>query len=99
MGAKDSPSRANLPALDRSGFSPALAEKVDQLIEAAIKHIEWTLIWPDVVQAIRDEMVGSVPSDLAYHNPVPIPELEGCSSDTTLRVSLLAILQCMLFLT
>jgi hypothetical protein len=75
--AKDSLSRTKLPALDRSGFSPALAEKVDQLIEAAIKHIEWTLIWPDVVQAIRDEMVGSVPSDLAYHNPVPIPELQG----------------------
>lgn len=73
--AKQAKSRKDLPTLDRSSINPVLAEKIDQLIEASLSHLRWTLTWPDVVQAIRDEMVGLVPSDVSWHNPPPMPQL------------------------
>lgn len=73
--ARESPTRAQLPPLDRDGFNNVFVKKVDQLIEAAVRHTRWTLTWPDVVQAIRDEKLGSVPSDIAYLDPLPVPQL------------------------
>jgi len=73
--AKVAKSREELPALVRTDLNPELLKKVDQLTSAAVRHLRWTLIWPDVVQAIRNEAVGEVPSDIAWHNKAPIPVL------------------------
>jgi len=73
--AKVAKSRKELPALTRADFNPVLLSKVDQLMTAAVRHLRFVLIWPDVVQAIRNEAIGEVPSDIAWHNKVPIPAL------------------------
>lgn len=72
--AKGSASRGALPAMGRDDINPAFAEKIDTLVEVAVRHLRWLLVWPDVVQAIRDENVGEVPSDVQWHN-LPIKHL------------------------
>ncbi|CAE8602267.1 unnamed protein product [Polarella glacialis] len=68
-------SRATLPALTRSDLNPALATKVDELVESAVTYLQWFLEWPRVVQAIRDERIGRLPSDVAWRVRLPVPPL------------------------
>ncbi|CAE8608588.1 unnamed protein product [Polarella glacialis] len=68
-------SRATLPALTRYDLNPALATKVDELVESAVTYLQWFLEWPRVVQAIRDERIGRLPSDVAWRVRLPVPTL------------------------
>merc|ERR1712217_7621 len=73
--AKEAKRRTDLPALRREDLNPAFAQKIDELIYSAVTHLSWMLAWPRVVQAIRNDVVGQVPSDIMFHNPPPVPQL------------------------
>lgn len=73
--AKDAKSRTELPALTRDDINPALAKKIDMLVDGAIVHMRWILTWPDVVQAIRNERMNLVASDAMYYDPAAVPKL------------------------
>jgi len=59
-------SRANLPPVTKADMNPAMAEMLEALIETSINHLDWTLEWPDVVQAVRDINVGLFVSDVQF---------------------------------
>jgi len=58
--------RAALPPLLKSDLQPAIAAKIDTLIGSAFAHLEWLLRWPSVVQAVRSDTLGSLPSDPSW---------------------------------
>jgi len=64
--AREAESRAKLPFLEKKDLNPAFAAKIDELIRAATRHLEWVLLWPEVVQAIRSASAGLAPSDVTW---------------------------------
>ena len=44
-----------------------LARKIQlELIEDAVNYLEWVLVWPTVVQAVRSIADGELPSDVSW---------------------------------
>jgi hypothetical protein len=62
----DVASRAELPPVTKEDMNPAMAEMLEELIQTSLDHLEWTLAWPDVVQAVRDINVGLFVSDVQF---------------------------------
>jgi hypothetical protein len=58
--------RKALPPLLKSDLQPAMAAKIDALIGSALAHLDWLLSWPSVVQAVRSDTLGSLPSDPSW---------------------------------
>jgi len=73
--AQKAKKRSELPKLTKDDLQPAMATKLDGLVDTALKHLQWVLIWPDVVQAVRDENVGLLPSDMSWREPDIVPKL------------------------
>jgi hypothetical protein len=59
-------SRAKLPPVTKKDMNPAMAEMMEVLINTSINQLDWTLEWPDVVQAVRDINVGLFVSDVQF---------------------------------
>jgi len=72
--AREAKSRANLPSLEKKHLNQAVAAKIDELIQSVTRHVEWVLLWPDVVQAIRSANVGLTPSDVTWRFSEALPE-------------------------
>jgi len=75
--AKKAKKRSELPGLAKADLQPAMAQRLEDLVNTAVRHLEWVLTWPDVVQAVRDENVGLLPSDVSWREPDAVPKLRG----------------------
>jgi len=76
-------SRAELPTVTRDDMNPAMAKKLDDLIQTVVSQLEWTLLWPGVVQAVRDVNMGNIFSDVT--NGLQKAAVQEATLDGTLR--------------
>lgn len=58
--------RAELPPLLITDLNPWLETKLQTLIDDAVTHLEWILLWPSVVQAVRSINDGRLPCDVPF---------------------------------
>ena len=65
--SKDAKSYADLPHLRMGDLNPLVAAKIDnELLEDALSYLDWILVWPTVVQAVRSVNDGRLPSDISF---------------------------------
>jgi len=62
-------SRADLPILRATDLNPYVYQGVKTLVKNALTHLEWVLVWPSVVQAVRSVRIGRCPSDICHSFP------------------------------
>eukprot|EP00300_Choanocystis_sp_HF-7_P011219 c17362_g1_i2.p1 GENE.c17362_g1_i2~~c17362_g1_i2.p1 ORF type:complete len:730 (+),score=158.40 c17362_g1_i2:29-2191(+) len=61
-------SRDELPMLQMGDVNNHIARRVQlDLIEDAVNYLEWVLVWPTVVQAVRAIGDGDLVSDVSFH--------------------------------
>eukprot|EP00928_Gymnodinium_smaydae_P039701 TRINITY_DN27058_c0_g1_i1.p1 TRINITY_DN27058_c0_g1~~TRINITY_DN27058_c0_g1_i1.p1 ORF type:complete len:765 (-),score=170.96 TRINITY_DN27058_c0_g1_i1:372-2414(-) len=60
------PASAATPPLSVADLNPHIAEAVATLVEETVAHLEWVLVWPAVVQAVRSVRAGRLPCDVAF---------------------------------
>jgi len=49
---------------------PYILMEVNNMIEDAVKYVEWTLKWPEFVQIVRSVTQGKFAGDLSYSNSI-----------------------------
>lgn len=57
----------DLPPLEMGDLNPRIAHAIEnELLEDALSYLDWILVWPTVVQAVRSVNDGRLPSDISF---------------------------------
>lgn len=60
---------ADLPPLEIGDLNPHIAHAIEtELLEDALSYLDWILVWPTVVQAVRSVNDGRLSSDISYED-------------------------------